>query len=205
MLLKHGNIVIGVEPNEAMRAAAERLLAGYPRFRSVAGTAEATTLSGASVDWVTAAQAFHWFDVERSRAEFRRILRSGGRVALVWNNRLENTPFLAAYEALLQRCSTDYAKVKHQAVESDGSLERFFGGGGFARRTFANRQALDLDGLRGRTLSASYVPRAGQPGHEAIMEALELLFARHARSGRVALEYETRLYVGEMCQPRLHS
>jgi len=198
LLLKNGNAVIGVEPNGPMRAAAERLLAGYPRFRSVAGTAEATTLDDACVDWVTAGQAFHWFDVERARVEFRRILRPGGRVMLLWNNRLEHTPFLAEYEGLLQKLGTDYLRIKHQGVESDGSIERFYGSGGFVRREFENRQVLDLDGLRGRTMSASYVPKAGQAGHAEMIAALEGLFARYAEGGRVVLEYQTRMYVGRV-------
>ncbi len=198
LLLKNGNVVIGVEPNGPMRAAAERMLAGNPRFRSVEGTAEATGLGDASVDWVTAGQAFHWFDVERARAEFRRVLRAGGQVALLWNNRLEHTAFLAEYEGLLQKLGTDYLRIKHQGVESDGSIERFYGAGGFERREFENRQVLDFDGLRGRTMSASYVPKAGQAGHAEMIAGLEALFARYAEGERVVLEYQTRMYVGRV-------
>lgn len=195
-LLRRGIVVIGVEPNAEMRAAGERVLAAYPGSRSVAGTAEATTLGASSADWIVAAQAFHWFDVDRSRDEFRRILRPGGRVALIWNNRREDTPFLADYERLLQRHAVDYAAVKHQNVEDDGRIERFFAPGGFARRSFANRQRLDFDGLRGRTLSASYVPPADDPRAPAMLAELREVFERHAQDGCVMMEYETRVYVG---------
>jgi SAM-dependent methyltransferase len=78
LFLENGNAVYGVEPNEEMRGAGERALASYERFVSLAGTAEATTLPDGSVDLVSAGQAFHWFDRERTREEFRRILKPGG-------------------------------------------------------------------------------------------------------------------------------
>ena len=83
MFLERGNRVFGVEPNEEMRKAGERLLERYPNFTSVAGTAEDTKLVTPSVDFVVAGQTFHWFDAARSRGEFARILRAGGWVALV--------------------------------------------------------------------------------------------------------------------------
>ncbi|MEP0846115.1 MAG: methyltransferase domain-containing protein [Phycisphaerae bacterium] len=197
-LLRRGNVVIGVEPNAEMRAAGDRLLAAYPNFRSVNGTAESTTLDACSADWVVAAQAFHWFDVDRARDELRRILRPGGRVALVWNNRREDTPFLADYERLLHRHAVDYGAVKHQNVEGDGRIERFFAPGGFVRRCFANAQRFDFEGLRGRTLSASYMPPADDPHAPAMLAELREVFERHARGGWVEMEYETRVYVGDI-------
>jgi SAM-dependent methyltransferase len=198
LLLKNGNTVYAVEPNAEMRAAADRLFTGNPLFHSVAAPAEATTLPSASVNWVTAAQAFHWFDVGRCRIEFARILRPGGRIALLWNNRREDTPFLADYEQFLRRHAIDYAAVKHQNVECDGRLERFFGPGGYARRSFANEQVFDFDGLRGRTLSSSYMPGDDHPGCAAILADLERIFRRHAVEGRVLFAYQTRMYVGRI-------
>src|SRR5258708_6434564 len=102
MLLDHGNKVVGVEPNSEMREAAERLLAAYPNFTSIDGTAEATTLPDESVDFATAAQAAHWFDLARARREFARILKPGGWAVLIWNERsIDTTSFLRAYEELL--------------------------------------------------------------------------------------------------------
>jgi ubiquinone/menaquinone biosynthesis C-methylase UbiE len=97
LFLNNGNRVFGIEPNKEMREAGERRLNDHPRFTSVAGTAEATTLDDDSVDLVTAGQAFHWLDPERTRTEFARILEPGGWVVLVWNwRRKDKTPFLAA-------------------------------------------------------------------------------------------------------------
>ncbi len=198
LLLRGGNAVIGVEPNGPMRAAAERMLAGQPRFRSVGGTAEATTLADASVDWVTAAQAFHWFNVDRTRSEFRRVLRPPAPVALLWNDRCTNTPFLAAFEEFLESWGNDYAAVRHQNIAAEGVLDQFFEQRPIARRTFPNEQSLDFTGLRGRVLSASYMPAAGHPQHGPMLVALQALFDRFAIQGVVVLTYETRLFVGTL-------
>jgi hypothetical protein len=145
---------------------------------------------------VTAAQAFHWFDREPTRREMRRILR-GDRVALFWNSRkTDTTPFLRDYEALLRRFGTDYAEIDHTRVGSE-SLAPFFGGP-FERRVFPNRQVFDLDGLRGRLLSSSYVPGPGRPGHDEMLAELRRLFDRHQEDGRVTFEYDTELYLGRL-------
>ena len=198
LLLPHAARVFAVEPNAPMRAAAEAMLGGDSRFRSVAGAAEATTLATGSVDLVTVAQAFHWFDVACVRAEFRRVLRPGGAVALVWNERLTGaSPFLADYEALLLRRATDYAKVNHANIQAQ-DLAPFFGPGGYVLESFDYRQDFDLAGLTGRLLSSSYAPAAGQPGHEEMLQELGEIFARHQRDGRVAFLYQTKLYWGRL-------
>jgi len=179
-----------------MRAAAARLLAKYPAFHSVAGRAEATTLPDASVDWVVAAQAFHWFDVDAARGEFRRILRPGGRALLLWNNRRRDTPFMREYEALIHRYALDFNRINHENAEKDGRIERLFGTGGFERRSFPNAQVFDFAGLRGRVLSSSYMPAAGHPTFEAMIAELRRLFDLHAEGSRVRFDYETRLWVG---------
>jgi len=198
LFLKNGNSVSAIEPNDDMRAAAERLLCGYPRFRSIAAPAEATTLSDQSQDWVVAAQAFHWFNVDAFRRECARILRRGGRVALIWNDRRDDTPFLADYQALLYRYATDYAAVDHRNVEKDGRIEQFFAPATPRCATFDNVQVADFDGLRGRLLSSSYVPGPGHPNHTEMIASLKALFDRHARDGAVRIEYHTKLFVGEL-------
>lgn len=199
LFLDNGNKMYGVEPNREMREAGERLLAGYPAFTSVAGAAEATTLTDASVDLVVAGQAFHWFDQGRARQEFARILGPPQWVALVWNERrIDSTPFLVAYEKLLLAYGTDYAQIgRHDAADTP-ALERFFGPGGYARMTFENRQVFDYEGLRGRLLSSSYAPEAGQPGHDAMLQELRALFDRYQEGGTVAVEYDTTVYDGRL-------
>jgi SAM-dependent methyltransferase len=198
MFLRHGNPVYGVEPNQAMREAAERLLAGYPRFRSVAGRAEATTLPAHSVDFITAGQAFHWFEPTPTRAEFARILRPAGWVMLVWNERRNGaTPFLRAYEQLLRRYAPEYPTVDHTRITPE-DFAAFFGPRGYARHCFPNAQSLDWPGLRGRVLSSSYIPAAGHPQHAALLADLEDIFHAHQAGGTVAFEYDTMLYYGHL-------
>jgi SAM-dependent methyltransferase len=197
LFLLNGNAVVGVEPNDKMRAAAELLLRSYPKFKSVKGTAEATTLDSASVGLVTAAQAFHWFDAERARAEFRRILKPGGWAVLVWNmRRTEATPFLRNYEKLLREFGTDYAQVNCEQVSED-RIAQFFAGG-FGSRRFDNFQSVDFASLRGRLLSSSYVPLAGHPSYEPMLAALRRLFDSHQQDGRVTIEYDTKVYYGQL-------
>jgi SAM-dependent methyltransferase len=197
LLLREGCRVFAVEPNAAMREAAEAALGHDPNFLSVAGTAEATTLGDASVDLVTAAQAFHWFDAGRARAESRRILKPAGRAAVVWNNRrTDSTPFLRDYEKLLRRFGTDYAQVAATYGDADG-LRKFFASGHRTER-FDNSQLFDFEGLKGRLLSASYVPLAGHPSHGPMLEELRRVFDAHQQGGRVRIEYDTDVYYGRL-------
>ncbi len=199
LFLDNGARVVGVEPNREMREAGERLLRGYPTYSSVAGTAEATTLADASVDLVTAGQAFHWFDQTRARQEFARILRPPRWVALVWNERrVDATPFLVAYERLLLAFGTDYAQVGHRDATDDAALERFFAPNGYRRATFENRQMFDYEGLEGRLLSSSYAPEAGQPGHDAMLDELRALFDKYQEDGTIAFAYDTSVYYGRI-------
>jgi SAM-dependent methyltransferase len=196
--LNAGHTVYGVEPNAGMRTAAEELLAGYPTFHSVNGSAEATTLPAASIDLAVAGQAFHWFDPPKARAEFRRVLRPTGSVALVWNTRkTDTTPFLRGYEQLLRTYGTDYKEVVHTNVDA-ATLAAFFGPGGYKRFALPSEQQFDLDGVLGRTRSSSYVPTEGHPNYEPLYDGLRRLFETEAVDGMVSFECETELYVGRM-------
>jgi SAM-dependent methyltransferase len=196
LFLEAGHPVFAVEPNAAMRAAAVAQLSGFAGFLAVDGTAEATGLPGASVDLVSVAQAFHWFDEEAARREWRRVLRPGGLAAIYWNAlRVAGTPFLEGYEALLHRFGTDYAAVAERYAD-EPAMRRWFGAGFRGAARFDNRQRLDLEGLRGRLLSSSYAPRQDDPRHAPMLEALRALFEATARGGAVDLDYDTRIYVG---------
>jgi SAM-dependent methyltransferase len=197
LLLERGCAVYGVEPNEAMRAAAETQLASYPNFHSINGTAEATTLADDSVDAALAAQAFHWFDVPRVRAELFRILKPPYRVTLWWNDRLTDaTPFLCAFEDLLVRFGTDYTEVNHRnAQDADESLiAQLFGHRDFGLQSFPNEQRFDYAGLEGRLLSSSYAPLAGHEKYEPMLARLREIFDEHERDGAVSVIYQTRTF-----------
>src|SRR5579863_1204668 len=198
LFLENGNVVYGVEPNAAMREAGEQFLETYPHFCSVAATAEATTLPAASADFVVAAQAFHWFEPKTARAEFRRVLRPNGWVAVIWNERNKGlTPFLEAYEQLLQTYGTDYKKVAETYPEEQ-RMSDFFGPGKFRHKIFVNEQRLDFAGLRGRLLSSSYSPAGGHPKHEPMLAELRRIFGAHAEEGRVRFEYDSHIYYGQL-------
>ena len=197
MLLENGNTVFGVEPNPEMRGAGERLLAGFPKFISVNGKAETTTLRGASIDFVTAAQAAHWFDRKAARHEFTRILRRGGWLVLLWNERVtDSTPFLREYEQLLLRYGTDYEQVRHERTTD--AVNEFFDPAPYEERVFAMRQEFDRTGLEGRLLSSSYAPGPGHPKHGPMLRELRDIFDAHARNGLVSFDYTTRVYFGRL-------
>lgn len=198
MFLRKGYIVYGIEPNADMRAAGEKLLAKYDRFHSIDGHAEATNLENQTVDLVTAAQAFHWFDVQKARREFQRILKPDGCVALIWNDRETDTaPFLRAYEDLLLQYSIDYEKINHKNVD-ENAIGRFFNPNSFSTKTFANFQHLDFLGLKGRLLSSSYIPMEGHINYQPMMKDLQELFDPHQASGQVIIEYATRVFCGRL-------
>ncbi len=186
----------GVEPNVGMRTAAEEMLHGESRFHSVKGMAQATTLEDASVDLVTSFQAFHWFQGDATRAEFTRILKPGGKVALVWNVRLlDATPFLKEYEALLLEFGTDYSAVRHENIGNE-ELGGFFKNGVFTKHSLPSEQTFDFEGLKGRLLSSSYAPAAGDERHLPMLRLLEDIFNRNQSGGRVSFLYDTQVYTG---------
>ena len=198
MFLDAGHRVVAVEPNAQMRAAAQAWLSDNPGFSAVDGSAEATNLDKASVDLVSVAQAFHWFDAKRIKHEWARILRRNGLVAVYWNSRrLSGTTFLEGYEKLLLDYGTDYSSVAERYAD-DASMRRWFGAGWRGMASFPHSQLLDFDALRGRLLSSSYAPRSGHPRHEPMLAALRALFDASARDGRISFGYDTRIFVGTM-------
>jgi SAM-dependent methyltransferase len=195
LLLKNGNVVFGVEPNEDMRRTAEANLQKYERFKSISGSAESTTLEGRSVDFITAAQSFHWFNPEQTRAEFCRIMREGGWVVLIWNTRKTSTPFLENYDQLVSWVSAE-TRVRHEDV-SKSVLRSFLGD--YKTVKLTNSQETDYEGLMGRLASASYAPLPGEPLFDEMRGKVSNLFNRHQVNGVVKFEYETEVYAG---QPR---
>lgn len=197
LLLENGNAVFGVEPNAEMRTAGERLLARFPKFTAVAGTAEATTLSDESVDFITAAQAAHWFTRDSARAEFVRILKPGGWLVLIWNERVtDSTAFLRDYESLLLKYGTDYQDIRHERTTAE--INQFFDPAAFEERVFDMQQEFDYAGVEGRLLSSSYAPGPDHPQHAPMLRELRQIFEAHAVNGMTTFEYKTRVYFGQL-------
>jgi SAM-dependent methyltransferase len=174
IFLENGNTVYGVEPNDAMRAAAEEFLKDYPNFRSIDGRSGATGLANGSVDLVIAAQAFHL-------------------IALMWNERqLDSNAFLAEYEQFLLKHASDYRNVRHENTGEE-ELHEFFGGE-FSSRAFRNSQVFDFEGLKGRVVSSSYMPAEGDDGYPPMIAELHTLFAKHQERGKIEILYDTNVH-----------
>lgn len=197
-LLERGFTVMGVEPNREMRMAAERMLAGVENFKSISGRAEETELPDRSVDAITSAQAVHWFDLEKTQVEFKRILKTEGWLFILWNDRMTDTyPFLRCYEGLLQKYGTDYDQSVHRNIGKD-EMVQLFGHDRFQMNTFKNEQHLDYDGLKGRLLSSSYTPEKSHPDYEPMIEELGELFDEYNQNQTVVFDYNTVVYYGRL-------
>ena len=204
LFLQNGNTVYGVEPNRGMRVAAERLLKAYANFQSIDGNAEATTLALDSVDFVTAGQAFHWFDQQKARREFAGILEPEGWAVLLWNERrLDSTPFLRAFEDLLLEVGTDYEQVRPETVEKD--IGAFFAPDQCKLAAFENLQKFGFEGLRGRLLSSSYIPTPEDGRYQPMVERLRETFLAHQKDDIVIVEYDTKVYYGHLRPTEIES
>jgi SAM-dependent methyltransferase len=198
IFLAAGFAVTAVEPNDEMRSACAELEQTWPKLRCVAGTAESTGLPEQSVDLITVAQAMHWFDLERTRVEFTRILKPGGWCAVLYNNRrMSGDAFHEAYERFLVEHGIDYLAVKGQHVGRK-RLAQFFAPLPMRCETRLNAQALTLDGLKGRVLSSSYIPQPGDPRFAPMEAALERLFVEHAHEGAVMMIHDCVVCWGQL-------
>lgn len=198
LFLDNGNHVYGIEPNAEMQAAGEEFLHSYPNFASIKASAEATTLADQSIDFVAAGQAFHWFDPLAARDEFKRILRPGGWVVVVSNERqLDTSAFLRDYEALLRRFGTDYARVS-DSYPREEDMRAFFGSATFFSHDVPNAQDFDFEGLSGRLRSSSYTPAPDLPDFLQMMNELKHIFAAYQRNDLVRFEYRTRIFAGNL-------
>lgn len=197
LFLENGNTVYGVEPNEPMRKAAEGWLKEYEAFRSVHGSSEATGLKDHSIDLIVCAQAFHWFDRERTKKEFHRIANSGAHLALIWNDRKASEPFQQDYEKLIQDFSIDYNEVTHRNI-SEELIAGFYAPQHYKKFVLEYAQYFDLEGLIGRVISSSYMPNEDHPNFPSLKNAITELFNTYKQNGIVTFAYDTSLFVGRI-------
>jgi len=196
LFLTNGNLVFGVEPNEEMRLMSEKLLSKFINFVSVDGTAEVTKLATSSVDIVSVGQAFHWFDLKKTKKEFKRVLRKDGHVVIVWNERTNSSQVMKAVNKILKSLNQEHEEAEKNLVDKK-LLSAFFGVAKVGSCTIPNYQMLDLAGLKGRIQSISYVPESGNE-NKKIMDEIKDVFEKYNNGGMVKIEYTTRVYYGNL-------
>jgi ubiquinone/menaquinone biosynthesis C-methylase UbiE len=196
LFLRNGNVVYSVEPNDAMRRSGEELRVRFPQFESIKGAAEETTLPGSCIDLIVAGQAFHWFDRPKARIEFGRIAKPKAHIVLMWNDRNATSAFMEAYEGFVREYSIDYNSVSHQNI-SDELIVEFFHPHRVQKILLPNTQVFGFEGLKGRNLSASYMPNENDARFAPAVDALRRIFDRHQKDGKVLFELETRVYWGK--------
>lgn len=196
LFLNNGNLVFGVEPNDEMRLKSEKLLSKFINFISVEGSAETTMLATNSIDVITVGQAFHWFDLKKTKKEFKRILRKDGYVVIAWNERKNNSPVMKAVNKILLSLNQTHEEEEKNLVDKN-LLNTFYGVEKAGSSTIPNFQMLDLEGLKGRIRSISYVPDSGNE-HNKIMNYIKDVFNKYNNGGMVKIEYTTRLFYGKL-------
>jgi len=197
-LLERGYTVIGVEPNDDMRTIAEQTLKTDSRFISIKGTAENTTLNDNSIDQVTVAQAFHWFDMEPFRLECQRILKQDGRVALVWNSRDGSSDKNKESAEVCQKYCPNFKGFSGGMEETPIAFQQFFKDGKYELKLFRNDLQFNLNGFLGRYLSASYSPKKTHEEYHLFITALSNLFEKYSNHGQIVIPNITRSYLGKV-------
>jgi SAM-dependent methyltransferase len=195
LFLQNGNKVYCVEPNKDMRSFATKQLSRYPGFISVTGTAEDTTLEENSVDLIAVGQALHWFDLDRAKVEFLRILTKNGHIMIVYNDRKKNEHGLMEdYEQIITR----YAKNRPDVREfpEDDYIKKFLNSPDYRKFELSNYQLLDCEGLIGRAGSASYSPTPKDNEFSSFKRDLSDLYSKYQENGRVKMIYKTMLFLG---------
>ena len=195
-LLERGLTVYAVEPNDAMRGAMEEALSGFDGFKAIKAAAEETGLPDASVEAITAAQAFHWFDQARFRQECGRILKPSAKVCLIWNRRTTAPGFMQDYSGIIKRLYDDYAAGSAQEHITAAVFDDFFAE--YKIHNFFWGDPHDFEGLWGRSLSNSHAPGPGRPNYEPLRAALRELFDKYQAGGQVTFAYRTEVAIGRV-------
>ena len=197
-LLEKGNRVYAVEPNTDMRMMAEENLKAYPGFTSVNGTAEHTPLAGNSIDFITVAQAFHWFDRVDFKKECQRILTAGGKVILIWNNKDEHSEQVQKLCEIHRAYCPNFQGFSGGMQFSAGDLFSTFFDGAYKTKVFRNDLVLDLNSFIGGSLSSSYAPKKQDEIYPAYIAALKAFFLQFSKDGQLILPNVTLSYVGSV-------
>ena len=195
--LDNGNLVYGIEPNPEMRKIAGESLKNYPNFLQLPGTAENPGLPSSSIDFIFAGQALHWFDLQKCKKPLKEVAKKGGWFVIVWQERNVSTDFMEELEQMINEYSIDYNKVDHKNIDTK-KLKSFFHPHSFEEKVFPYEQEFDLEGLKGRLLSCSYLPfNADKPGYDQMIKKIEEIFEKHKQDGKVTIPYHCKMYYGK--------
>lgn len=194
LMLKNHFEVIGVEPDEQMRDRAIQRLGKYEHFQLIEGTAASTGLPDNCVDMITVAQAFHWFDTPQTVKEFCRILKPGGLILLLWNERkTDHDLFHQEYESLLWDYAVDYDRSLHRSYPMD-RIKHLFPSFSLRCHKLRNSQEMNLQSLMGRLESAHYCPPLEHPSYLPLMEGVKELYQSYKENGKIRLEHQCKIY-----------
>lgn len=196
-LLDKGSLIFGVEPNEDMRDKAVKELVSYKNFKSINGTADETTLADNSVDFVTTAQAFHWFDVAMFQKECRRILKPNGKVLLIWNMRDMSAEVNKACLDIYSKYCPRFKGFGGGIQKDDKRIKHFFDNK-YEYVEFDNPLLYDKDKFISRSLSGSYSLKSGDENYQQYIDALSGLFDTYSTEGILEMSNQTIAYIGEV-------
>ncbi len=191
LLLKEDYKVFCVEPNAEMRHYAELTLSRYPGFSSIDGRAEETRLPDHAIDFITVIQSFHWMNPTETKVEFRRILKSNGKIIIAWILAKQNTPFLHEYEEIRKTFGIDYKAVERA---NENILIDFYDPHAIGKKIFHHSRSLDFENLKGQLISASFIPLPGHPKYENMITELTRIYKKYQYNGFVTMEYEIPVF-----------
>lgn len=197
LLLEKGCVVYAVEPNDNMRAVAEAKFADIHNYKSINNTAEDTGLDDSSIDLITVAQAFHYFNLDKAREEFRRILKPNGKVVLLWNFRYRESDFMKEYEKIVYTFhSKDLQPTFAQDKMNDNVYNKLFSE--YKVFSIPYCQELDFNNLWGRVLSSNHAPKADDPNYDELYRKIRGLFDKYQHNNKITFEYRTKIVLGSI-------
>jgi ubiquinone/menaquinone biosynthesis C-methylase UbiE len=192
-----GMPMLGIEPDAQMLAKA-RTYTGQPKANYHCASAEQLGVASHSVAALVCGQSFHWFQPDKTLAEFRRVLATDNPVFLIWNIRSRDCDeFHCAYEQLQNDAFERYAETLRIDGALESSIQQFFAGR-FEERPFQHSQRLSVTGLMERTMSCSYASQPGTHEYRMASKALNALHREHQQNGLISLSYETRVVYGRI-------
>lgn len=197
LLLENNYIVYAIEPNDNMRAIADSKFVGNHKYKSFNNNAENTGLDDNSIDIITVAQALHYFDLDKVKSEFRRILKQNGKVVLLWNFRDRASNFMKQYEKIVYTFhSKDLPPTFAQDKMNDDVYNKLFSE--YKVFSIPYSQELKFNDLWGRVLSSNHAPKIDDPNYNELYKNMKELFNKYQHNNKITFEYRTKVVIGSI-------